>query len=207
MTAPARAPLPPLVTGSDSARQTTYAVFAAIAERAPAAGFRFSTSDLRAWVPYVTRAEANRISARLVQLGFVRQVESRVRERSNRFALTVEGFEGVRTAQAGRYARTPGLRKQKRPDAFIDRLWALMRMRNVLDSVTAASTLVDAGSDEQALARATKTAAQYLASWSRQGFVAESRRRAGNGRKQYVLQKDAVRAPVGTCHSDNNSKA
>ncbi|MGE4244180.1 hypothetical protein [Ramlibacter sp.] len=202
----ARAALPPPVKGSETARESTYAVFAAISERAAAPGFRFSTGDVREWVPHVTRIDAGRITARMVELGFARSIDPKKRERFSRFVLTREGFAGVRAAQPGQRRTEPGWRQPERPDSFIDRLWKLLRMRHVLDPVTAASTLVDAGEDERALKRAAHAASQYLRAWARQGFVCESRGRAGNGCKQYVLQKDAARAPVGSSRSITTSK-
>lgn len=186
-----------------STRWVSAEALAALAARGLVEGDEFSAAELAAWtgLPPEQRVHA---SSRLCQLGFVRHRVRQVPERDDRYTLTASGAAAVAAAARGQ-VHTSGPRGphgKARPlpaDSLTARLWALLRMRRVLDSESAASTLCDAGAD---YARMRESIARTLRRWAAAGAVQVSKRRVhaqgtSSGFKVYVLVDDAVQPPRG----------
>lgn len=186
-------------------RWVAAAVLRALAERGIAKGQQFTSNDLRAWVPGLkVRAKLKHANATLIASGFVNHNMHVVGATSmGRYTLTAAGLEAVKAAAAGQQLRSGpkgphSVDRTVGEGTFAARLWRLLRARQMLDTGTAAETLVDAGSDDSAVDRAAKTAQRYLARWASTGAVKESAQRLANGRKRYVLITDTPNPPAWT---------
>jgi hypothetical protein len=116
------------------------------------------------------------------------QKDGLIQRVGERLMLNEKHIGTIRAAQqSGCVPRPPAARIV--PSEFAQRLWSLLRIRNVLDASEAASTLCDAG-DERAFAKARVTAARYLARWCLTGDLALSERRGPNNSHRYVLADD-----------------
>jgi hypothetical protein len=138
----------------------------------------FTRSDLVKWSERFQGRPRAAMSAliHMEKVGFARRVagtppgEAPARQGVLRFALT---SEGLAAAKAAHEARARSVRcaaaaqaRQSQPrdrHSFLQRLWSLLRMRRALTGPEAAATLLDAGQD---IARASKTASDYLRRWS-----------------------------------------
>lgn len=180
----------------ENLRWTSAAVLVALAARKMSAGQQFTQDDLRAWVPQL--AEGKRTKHALCTLTQNGLITSKLHHQPGTpdviatYTLTTAGGEAIKAAADGQRL-TSGPRGPHSKDravprtTFAARLWALLRARQMLDTETAAATLVDAGGD---VATAAKTAQRYLARWASTGALAVSAQRMANGCKRYVLVKD-----------------
>jgi hypothetical protein len=191
-------------TPAEDLRWTSSALLVALAARDFKAGHAFTADMAREWVPALS--QGRRLKHAIETLTDNQFITSRVFiDKANartvtEYTLTQVGGEAVKTAKAG-HMRASGPKgphtkdRKVPPAAFAMRLWSLMRARQVLDSDTAASTLVDAGGD---CAVAMKTAQRYFANWAKTGAITESKHRLEGNRKRYVLVKDTPEPPAWT---------
>lgn len=188
-------------TNKTDLRWVTSAVLVALAGRDKSAGDTFTSQDMLQWVPSLTLAQRKHAAHTLISMGFVTQ-ETRIGERARSYSLytiTAEGEAAIKAiAQGEKLTSGPKgphqVDRQPGSQTFAVRLWALMRARTILDSETAAETLVDAG-DDTAIAKASKNAQRYLARWASTGALSAGREREANGCKRYVLTKDCGPMP------------
>ena len=188
----------------DATRWVTAVVLTALATAGLRRGDAFTPTNLRQWVPGIKPAQIKQISETLRAHGFItsRMVVSGAATHAV-FTVTAAGAEAIKGAALGAGIKS-GPKGPHTADravgqgTFAARLWRLMRARQMLDTGTAAETLVDAGSDNTAVERAAKTAQRYLARWASTGAVKESAQRLANGRKRYVLITDTPHPPAWT---------
>lgn len=189
---------------ADIPRWITGRALAALAQRGLREGDRFTSRDLMAWVPELSgRPNAWSVSKPLVAMGFVTASvacsETEPGQTHGTYTLTRAGAQAIAAAAAGaRFASGPrgphGKNRSVPRAAFVSRLWALLRARQMLDTDSAAALLVDAG-DDAAVRRAAATAKRYFHRWAQLGVVQESARRLPNGCKRWVLIKDVGPTP------------
>lgn len=180
----------------ENVRWTSAAVLVALAARQMQHGDTFTQKDLGTWVPQLKQNKRMKDAlATLKQNGIISsqlQLPPGTTDLHAIYTLTPVGAEAVNAAASG-HRLTSGPRGPHSKDrtvshtTFAARLWALLRARQMLDTETAAATLVDAGGD---VATAAKTAQRYLARWASTGALAVSAQRMANGCKRYVLVKD-----------------
>lgn len=158
----------------------------------------FTATDLAGWTPDFAKDPGNAGLAleRLLRHELVEHVPSIARTtvvRIKRYRLTPRGLATCRAAaQSTADAAPPD------PAALSTRLWNLLRMRRKLTSDDAASTLVDAGSDE-VMASTRSTIAGYLNTWAKVApDVVQLSARRVRGFKAYVLVKDTGMHPPKT---------
>ncbi len=185
-------------------RWTSAAVLVAMAARGLGKGSTFTSTQLRAWVPGLR--EGNRFKRAMATLEANQFVTFRMHTEPGNaqshavYTVTPTGAEAIKAAASGvvRKSGPKGPHGKNRvvpPNTFAARLWALMRARQMLDTATAAATLVDAGQDVDT---AAKTAQRYLARWASTGALAVSKQRLACGCKRYVLVKDSPTPPAWT---------
>lgn len=189
---------------AEDLRWTSAAVLVALAARGFTSGKRFTNKELREWVPQlkVGRRFKHAVET-LVDNAFITSERLPFIDAADmlvRYTVTKTGAEAVKAAAGGalRKSGPKGPHTKDRavaPTTFAARLWALMRARQMLDTETAAATLVDAGDD---VAKAAKTAQRYLARWASTGALTESKHRMPGGCKRYVLVKDSPTPPAWT---------
>lgn len=191
-------------TPAEDLRWTSSALLVALAARDFKAGHAFTADMAREWVPAL--AQGRRLKHAIETLTDNQFVTSRgfvipeTGKNVTEYTLTPVGGEAVKAAKSGQTRASgpkgPHSKDRKVPPAtFAMRLWSLMRARRILDSDTAANTLVDAGGD---CAVAMKTAQRYLANWAKTGAITESRQRLEGNRKRYVLVRDTPEPPAWT---------
>ncbi len=185
-------------------RWTSAAVLVALAARGFTAGKRFTNKELREWVPqlkaghrfkHAVETLADNAFITSERLPFIEAADMLVL-----YTVTKTGAEAIKAAAGGALRKSgpkgPHGKDRTVPlDTFAARLWALMRARQMLDTESAAATLVDAGGD---VATAAKTAQRYLARWASTGALAESKHRLPGGCKRYVLVQDSPTPPAWT---------
>lgn len=185
-------------------RWTSAAVLVALAARGFTAGQQFMSGQLRSWVPQLQKSHRLKHAVEtLKDNGFISsrmQTEPGSAQSQAVYTVTTTGAEAIKAAASGTVRKSGpkgphGKRRAVPPSTFAARLWALMRARQMLDTETAAATLVDAGQD---VAKAAKTAQRYLARWSSTGALAVSKQRMPGGCKRYVLLKDSPEPPAWT---------
>ncbi len=191
-------------TPTEDLRWTSSALLVALAVRDFKAGHAFTADMAREWVPAL--AQGRRLKHAIETLtdnGFVTSrvfVDRETARNITEYTLTTVGGEAVKAAKSGQ-ARASGPKGPHSKDrtvpagSFAMRLWSLMRARRILDSDTAASTLVDAGDD---VATAMKNAQRYFANWAKTGAIQESAQRMTGNRKRYVLIHDTPEPPAWT---------
>lgn len=185
----------------DDLRWTSAAVLVALAQRDIKAGDTVTSRQLRAWVPRLrTGQRLKHAMETLGSNGYLKgksTLDAGTGESFSTYTVTSMGAEAVKAAGAGKQFKSgpKGPHHHDRavpPETFAARLWALMRARGMLDTETAAATLVDAGQD---VSKAEKTAQRYFARWASTGALAESAQRLPGGRKRYVLVADCGPMP------------
>jgi hypothetical protein len=173
---------------SSPRRMLVGATLKALAERKFAqAGRSFTTAELRGWVPCLQDAARNcrYVTGELLKNEFVAVAP----KRQGVYVVTDVGVAAIKAAAAGKPPpQAGGDRPIKPKTAFSDRLWSLMRARQILDAGAAAETLVDAG-DDQVLKAAQRRAAMYLREWETAGYLEQGRQRIGR-HKRFVLVND-----------------
>ncbi len=175
---------------------------AALAARGLRERDTFTSADLMVWVPQLKgKPNAWSASKPLVEMGFVTATTrlSDNAESQGVYTVTKSGAAAILAAGSGRQLKSGpkgphGKNRAIQAGAFISRLWALLRARRMLDSETAAATLVDAGRDDE-VRKAAGTAKRYFHRWAQIGVVKESARRLPNGCKRYVLVRDVGPVP------------
>lgn len=188
-------------------RWVTAEVLQLLAQRRLVRGSVFSAAELAAWLAgRLTPAQRVHATSRLCALGFLAHRHTMSEDgldRTDLYTLTAEGAAAVREAAAGQVRKSGpkgahGKRHAVDPQSLSARLWALLRMRRMIDSESAASTLCDAGGGDFERQRASIR--RYLHRWAEAGAVQESARRVNahgnsNGLKRYVLTADAPEPP------------
>lgn len=174
------------------------------------AGTVFTNLDLARWVGKRMAPEQRvHASSRLVALGFLLSQVQLVNDGPTTvYTVTPEGAAAIAEAGMGKVRKSgpKGTRRGPPPakGTLAQRLWALVRVRRIVDSDSAAQTLCDAGEGDFARLRAT--VAKTLRRWELAGALAARAKRihlpgqpeASNGVKGYVLVQDAARPPVWT---------
>lgn len=185
----------------DSVRWVTGATLAALAARGLGKGAVFTSRDLRQWIPQLKSNSLGHAVETLIASGFVehsrRVVAGSQAETLGHYTVTPQGDEAIKAAMGGASFKSgpkgPHSKDRLVPaQSFAFRLWALMRARRMLDSDSAAATLVDAGED---VAKAAKNAQRYFKRWASTGAIQESKHRLQGGRKRYVLVADCGPTP------------
>ncbi|MCB1998417.1 MAG: hypothetical protein KDG57_21525 [Rhodoferax sp.] len=189
----------------DDDRWTSSMVLAMLASRGVStAGARFESRQLRDWLPGMRDARRfGNTMQTLTRNGFVTQrmlVDRKTAESFAEYTVTAAGAAAIVKVAAGLARRSGpkgphGKDRVVPPGSFAARLWALMRARGMLDAITAAETLVDAGGDVD---RARRNAQRYMARWATAGAVTRSQRRVAGGAMRYVLVRDTPEPPAWT---------
>lgn len=185
-------------------RWTSAAVLVTLAARGLGKGDTFTSTQLRAWVPGL--GEGNRFKRAMATLEanqfftFRMHTEPGNAQSHAVYTVTPTGAEAIKAAASGAIRKSGpkgphGKDRVVPPNTFAARLWALMRARRMLDTETAAATLVDAGQD---VSKAARTAQRYLARWTSTGALAISKQRLPSGCKRYVLVTDSPTPPAWT---------
>jgi len=189
---------------TEPTRWVTAAVLKALAGQQLQHGDVFSVRQLDDWLSgSITAEQRVHATTRLCALRFLSH-RTRIVDgaRVDGYTLTAEGATAVREAAAGAVRKSGpkgahGKRHVLDPQSLSARLWALLRMRRMLDAESAASTLCDAGDDYE---RMRSSIRRYLHRWADAGAVQESARRinaqgTSNGLKRFVLVADAPEPP------------
>lgn len=162
------------------------------------AGASFDAAELDLWVKgLISSKQRVHATTRLCALGFLKHapVLDAQRQRQDRYTVTGDGAAAITEAARGmvRKSGPKGHRAPNpiKPESLVARLWALVRMRRIVDSDTATQTLCDAGEDFK---RVAGTVRKYLRRWAAAGALDESAMRVGavgtsNGCKRYVLRE------------------
>lgn len=188
---------------TEDLRWTSSALLVALAARGFKSGHSFTSVMARQWVPELkTGHRLKHAIETLTDNQFItsQMVLHRGTVSMAEYTVTAVGYEAIKAAASGQVRKSgpkgPHGKDRKVPPAtFASRLWALMRARRILDTDTAASTLVDAGDD---VATAAKTAQRYFARWASVYAIRESARRTATGHKRYVLVTDTPEPPAWT---------
>lgn len=187
-------------------RWTTGAVLQALGGHGLGMGDSFRSGELAEWMPRMKREQRWEVTKRLADQGLLKARMHYVDNFATRegiYTITAAGAAAIEAAMAGELPRSgpkgthPSHVRPAAPDSFAARLWALLRMRQVIDSETAACTLVDAGEDVK---KARRKANHYLRNWCAIGVITESAQRVNqvgnsNGNKRYVLTNDCGPQP------------
>lgn len=175
---------------ADSPRWVTSQLLQALAKLAPKAGHKVDTHALDDALPDVALDRRRRGTGKLVKLGWLRSARTIGNNGLPLYVYTVtaDGAAAVQAAAQGRLLMC-GNRSQRlaQPGTLRARLWALVRIRKVLDADEAAQLLCDAGSNFYS------TRAQcgdLLRNWAAAGVVSISTKVGKQGRKRYVLLVD-----------------
>lgn len=162
------------------------------------AGAQFTADDLVAWLgDRLTKPQRLKATSRLCHLAFlshaVRVSDDRART-VHTYTVTADGAVAITEAGKGAVLKSgcKGTRKANtlKPDSLVMRLWALVRLRTIVDSESAAQTLCDAGTGNFKVAQANVQ--RHLRRWAAAGALTESARRvqipgSNTGAKRYVL--------------------
>lgn len=196
-----------MTAATPTTRWVTAAVLQVLADHQYREGHKFLAGQLAAWTAGVLTPEQRvHATSRLCALGFVdHEVFVMNGERVDHYTVTADGAAAIQAAAQG-YVRKSGPKGSRSPnpvreDALTTRLWALVRLRKIIDSEDAARTLCDAG--EQDFERVRATVRKTLRRWElAEALQAASRliKRRGdapssNGNKRYVLVRDSVEPP------------
>lgn len=188
-------------------RWVTAAVLQVLADQHYRAGQQFLAGQLAAWTAGVLTPEQRvHASSRLCALGFVtHSVVVLDANRADLYTVTADGAAAIQAAAQG-HVRKSGPKGSRAPNPvragdLTTRLWALVRLRKIIDSEDAARTLCDAG--EQDFERVRATVRKTLRRWElAEALQAGSRliKRRGDpvqssGNKRYVLVRDSVEPP------------
>lgn len=187
-------------------RWVTAAALKALAAHSLGEDDTFLARELGRWVaPRLTLHQRRHATTRLCALGFVKhQVCVIEGKREDVYTITPEGAAAILAAATGYQHKSgpkgPTAARPLPPHTLAARLWALLRMRGMVESDTAAQTLCNAG--EQDFARVRATVRRTLARWHKAApdQLAVAARRVGaegtsNGSKRYVLVSDSVAPP------------
>ena len=192
---------------SEPTRWVTAAVLQALARhQCDASGRIFLAKQLDVWLAGELKPQQRvHATTRLCALGFVQHrivTSEDGLTRADLYTLTAEGAAAVREAGAGQVRKSGpkaahGKRHALDPQSLAARLWALLRMRRMIDADSAASTLCDAGGDFERMRASIR---KYLRRWALAGAIQESARRinaqgTSNGLKRYVLVADDALPP------------
>lgn len=188
-------------------RWVTAAVLRVLADMVLRQGDWFLSSQLATWTDgTLTPEQRVHATTRLCALGFVEhQVKVQDGARVDRYTVTAEGQAAIEAAAQG-HQRKSGPKGTRAPnpvraDALTTRLWALVRIRKIVDSEEAARTLCDAGDADFERVRATvrKTLRRWELAEALQAGSRLIKRRddpvQSNGNKRYVLVRDSVEPP------------
>jgi DNA-binding MarR family transcriptional regulator len=176
---------------ANSERWVASALLRALATLAPCAGQRFTGPALAASLPDLPARRRANGTRRLVALGFVTHARSLVDGRPvYTYTVTPEGAAAIAAAASGAVlmAGRQGT-LAARPGTLRARLWALLRMRRVLDAETAARLLCDAG-DSSFVSKRNRIN-EFMRRWRDAGVVDLSAAIGPRGQKRYVLLADS----------------
>jgi hypothetical protein len=167
----------------------------ALAKLVPKVGQRITSAELAAAVPHLRAEQRMRATTRLGTMGFlVHKVVLVKGESVHTFTVTDDGLAAIEAAQSG-WRITSGKRgpRAPRPGSVAARVWALLRIRKVLDADSAAQLLCNAEDGNYRNVR--ETARIAMARWAADGVLSISHQPIVTGfggppRKRYVLVKD-----------------
>lgn len=172
-------------------RWVASALLRALAALAPRAGQRFTGPALAASLPELPANRRANGTRRLVALGFVTHARSLVEGRPvYTYTVTPEGAAAIAAAASG--AVLMGGRQgtlAAKPGTLRARLWALLRMRRVLDAESATRLLCDAG--DSSFVSKRNHINEFLRRWRDAGVVDLSTAIGPRGQKRYVLVVDS----------------
>ena len=160
----------------------------------------FSRAELRAWSEKIsTRPRSAQLALdHLLACGLAHRTKvdpTAAKPGQLYYVLTADGAAAAKAAHEvrmseDRAARCVALNQATPRDrtSFLNRLWALLRMRRAITAPEAAATLVDAGGN---VARAAETAQTYLYRWAQMfpGAIQTSAHRV-DGALRYVVVND-----------------
>lgn len=193
---------------SQPTRWVTAAALAALAARGLRQGGTFTADELATWTAgTLTPEQRVHASSRLCLLAFVQhEVRLVSGQRVDTYTVTAEGHAAIDAARLG-HVRKSGPKGTRAPnpvreDDLATRLWALVRLRKLIDSDSAARTLCDAG-DDAAFERTRATVRKTLRRWELAGALLASARLvkrrddpvSSNGNKRYVLVEPSSPTP------------
>lgn len=161
-------------------------------------GAEFTSEQLVGWLgDQLTRSQRIKATTRLSYLKFLTHrvtLQMPQMKPMRTYTVTAEGAAAIAEAGKGVVLRSgcKGTRKANtlQPDSLVMRLWALVRLRAIVDSESATQTLCDAGTDDF---KSMQTNVQrHLRRWAAAGALIESARRinpggGSNGLKRYVI--------------------
>lgn len=162
------------------------------------AGAEFTSEQLVVWLgDQLTRSQRIKATTRLSYLKFITHrvtLQMPQMKPMRTYTVTTDGAAAIAEAGRGAVLRSgcKGTRKANtlQPDSLVMRLWALIRLRTIVDSESATQTLCDAGSDD--FRRMQVNVQRHLRRWAEAGALTEAARRinpgrGSNGNKRYVL--------------------
>ena len=168
-------------------RWVTSAALRALAGLAPKAGSTFNRSELAV----AMGQEPGNSTRKLLALQFVtmaRGVDAKGRPVIT-YTVTPDGAAAIQAAAGGmQLVAGSGHSQAAAPGTLRARLWALLRIRTILDAEQAAGLLCDAG-DPTHRSKLSQINA-HLRGWHATGVLALSAADLGRGRKRYVLLQD-----------------
>ena len=173
----------------------------ALAAQGLTCGKQFTSTQLRAWMPELkTNKKYWHATSKLVELGFLTAEMVMDNAKANnlgRYTVTAAGAAAITVAATGKLRKSGpkgphSVNRSVPAHSYAARLWSLVRARTMVDSISAASTLLDAGED---VSKASKTAQRYLHRWVKAGALAVSKKRTEHNCKVYVLVKDCGPQP------------
>jgi hypothetical protein len=177
-------------------RWITSALLRALVTLAPAAGNRFTMPQLAAALADVPAVRRQRGITKLLGLRFITYRRQLVDGVSTCvYIVTPDGAAAIAAAGQGAMLM-PGAHQAKQPakGTLRHRLWALIRIRKVLDAEEAVKLLADAG-DPAYISKRNK-ANECLRRWAQAGALQLSAKVGPKGQKRYVLLTDSPEVPA-----------
>lgn len=180
------APVKP--SAASSPRWIASQVLQALASLAPRKGDTFTNGDLFRALPAVPASRVERGRAKLVSAGLVASKRTiAAGQPLYVYTVTADGAAAIQAAAQGAMLLC-GNRSQRpaEPGTLRARLWALLRIRQVLDAEEAASLLCDAGGNHTGM---RAQCSDLLRLWAKAGHLQISAKQGQQGRKRYVMSQ------------------
>lgn len=177
-------------------RWVTSALLRALVDLAPQAGSTFTMPQLAGALPDLPAVRRQRGITKLLALQFITYRRQLVEGVSTCvYSTTPDGAAAIAAAGQGAMLMA-GAHQPKQPakGTLRHRLWALLRIRKVLDADEAVKLLADAG-DPAFISKRNK-ANEHLRRWAQAGAVQVSAKVGPKGQKRYVLLADSPEVPA-----------
>jgi hypothetical protein len=171
-------------------RWVTSIVLRALVQLAPRKGANFTAATLASHTADLPAVRRQRAVTKLLGLGYITYKRFLVDGRSeSTYTVTADGAAAIAAAGQGAMLMS-GTHGTKPPGAgsLRSRLWALMRIRKVLDAEEAVQLLADAG-DPAFISKRNK-ANECFRRWHLAGVLQLSAKVGPKGQKRYVLPVD-----------------